>query len=122
MHSIGGAHMIDKALGLRVDDSVASAWYRPEVSFPCNSGRDKKTATCISEDVLVPVHAYRHIPLLQPTQQSALHVAVRTFWRGRGCALELLLQGKMMLDVPEVLRQVAIRGGFWACSAAQVCS
>lgn len=68
----------------------------------------------------VPVHAYRHLPLLQPLHESSLLCAARAFWRSRGLVLPVCMRSKLVLDVAGTMRQVALRGGYWACTAAQV--
>jgi hypothetical protein len=73
---------------------------------------------CVQDDVPVPVYIYRHLRVVQQEAKSLENIAA--FWRSRGLVLPSIMTASMCLDIPELFRQVAIRGGFWACSAGQV--
>lgn len=69
----------------------------------------------------VPVRLYAHLPVMRVGQanKDQLHAWLHAFWRQRGHVVPLLAKEGMTLDAAEALRQVALRGGFWACTAAQ---
>lgn len=79
-------------------------------------------ALCIAAAVCVPLHTLRALPLLAAQHEAQLLDALRGFWRARGCVLPLLVERGMLLDAAELFRSVAVRGGFWAACAAQVCA
>lgn len=75
---------------------------------------------CVDDTVAVPVHVYRHLAIVKDDHR--VMESIGAFWRGRGLTIPTLMVSSMSLDVPELFRQVAIRGGFWACTAAQACT
>eukprot|EP00892_Ulva_mutabilis_P011391 jgi/Ulvmu1/8624/UM046_0025.1 len=80
---------------------------------------DPPRALCIAPAVSVPLHTLRSLPLFEAQHEAALLDALRGFWRRRGCVLPLLMESCMLLDTAELLRLVAMRGGFWGACAAQ---
>lgn len=80
----------------------------------------KAAALCLRAAADVPLRVMSHLPMLQLAAERANMATLQAFWRARGCALPQLVVHGCTLDVHEALRQVVLRGGFWACSAAQV--
>jgi hypothetical protein len=94
---------------------------RPQARFSAqDSRRFTQSTLCLAEKVIVPVRVYRHLPILAADADTPLLHEICGFWRARGCVLPLLLTRHMELDASQLFRQVALRGGFWACTAAQV--
>lgn len=75
---------------------------------------------CLHPRAMVPLHLYHHLPVMSPTHENAIVHDLHKFWRQRGYALSLPIHQCNQLDPFELLRQVALRGGYWGCTAAQV--
>lgn len=86
------------------------------------AGKARVSAICVHPAAEVPLRIMVHLPELQLAAEGANMAALQAFWRARGCAIPRLVVHRCTLDVHEALRQVTMRGGFWACSAAQVCA
>jgi hypothetical protein len=63
---------------------------------------------------------YHHVPALAVANKETVLDDVHRFWHQRGLVVSLPVYKHLELDMFRLLRQVALLGGYWSCTAAQV--